>query len=392
MGYKKFRAKQLFTGTEMLNQDWVLVASQEGFIEDIIRYDAYDTDIEFFEEGIITPGFINCHCHLELSHLKGKIEEGSGMVDFILQIIGKRCSYKEFLQDAIKAADYEMENGGIVAVGDICNTTDTIAVKQQSKLYYHNFIEVSGFSPTIAKERYNQLVQVYEAFETTFPGQNSLVPHAPYSVSDKLFELVKKFSNNKILSIHNQESEAENPFLSNKTGDFLRLYQMLNIDISFFKPTGKTSLQSVLQHLKNNNTILVHNGYITDDDIKKIELINNTQQIQFWFCFCVLANRYIQNLLPHETLIQNCSNHVVIGTDSLASNHSLSMLHELQFLHQQYPNVSIEHLLKAATHNGAKALGVDNLFGNLIKQKKPGIMLLKNLDSIYNLLTLKHKI
>ncbi|MFY8128202.1 MAG: amidohydrolase, partial [Chitinophagaceae bacterium] len=257
MGYKKFRAKQLFTGAEMLDENWVLVAQADGTIEAVIPFDTNDTEVVFFEDGIITPGFINCHCHLELSHLKGVIEEGSGMVDFILQILGKRFSFKEHQQDAIKAADSFMEQNGIVAVGDICNTIDTLEVKKHSQLYYHNFIEVSGFSPLIAQERFDQLVKVYHCFEAEFPNQNSLVPHAPYSVSEKLFQLVQQFSANKILSIHNQECEDENPFFENKSGDFLRLYNTLNVDIDFFKPTKKTSLQSVLPYLQHNHTILV---------------------------------------------------------------------------------------------------------------------------------------
>jgi cytosine/adenosine deaminase-related metal-dependent hydrolase len=390
MAYKKFRANHLFTGTKMLNKDWVLVALEDGTIEDIIPFDEGESDVEFLEEGIITPGFVNCHCHLELSHLKGVIEEGSGMVDFILQILGKRFSYKEHLQDAIQAADKEMEQNGIVAVGDICNTTDSIPVKQTSNLYYHNFIEVSGFSPKIAVERFEQLVEVYNAFEAQFPNQNTLVPHAPYSVSNKLFELVQNFSKNKILSMHNQECADENAFFENKNGDFLRLYETLKVDISFFEPTGKSSLQSVLPYLQNNHSILVHNGYLTKEDLKKINQINSTQKTQFWICFCVLANRYIRNLIPQETLIQDCCNQVVIGTDSLASNHSLNILHELQYLHQVYPNVSMDILLKAATLNGAKALGIDDRMGSFTKNKKPGIMLIKNLEGIYNLLSLSH--
>lgn len=390
MGYKKFRAKQLFTGAEMLDENWVLVAQADGTIEAVIPFDTNDTEVVFFEDGIITPGFINCHCHLELSHLKGVIEEGSGMVDFILQILGKRFSFKEHQQDAIKAADSNMEQNGIVAVGDICNTIDTLEVKKHSQLYYHNFIEVSGFSPLIAQERFDQLVKVYHCFEAEFPNQNSLVPHAPYSVSEKLFQLVLQFSANKILSIHNQECEDENPFFENKSGDFLRLYNILKVDIDFFKPTKKTSLQSVLPYLQENSTILVHNGYITKDDIQKIKHLNSVQETQFWMCFCVLANRYIRNLIPHETLIHHCSNNLVIGTDSLASNHSLSILNELQALQQLYPNVSLEIFLKAATLNGAKALGIDDRMGTFTKNQKPGIMLLKNLDSIFNLLILNH--
>ena len=101
--------------------------------------------LEIFE-GILTPGFINCHCHLELSHLKNVVERGTGLVDFLIKVISNRSAVKEKIEEAIVNADNEMYENGIVAVGDICNSTDTIFQKQKSKIEYRNFVEVLGFN------------------------------------------------------------------------------------------------------------------------------------------------------------------------------------------------------------------------------------------------------
>ncbi len=83
-------------------------------------------------DGLISPGFTNCHCHLELSHLKGLIPEGTGLVDFVFSVVTKRNTTEELIQQAIKDAENEMINNGIVAVGDICNNADTLLQKEDS--------------------------------------------------------------------------------------------------------------------------------------------------------------------------------------------------------------------------------------------------------------------
>ena len=82
---------------------------------------------------MIVPGFINCHCHLELSHLKGRIPEKQGLVDFVFSVsMGRRSDPAEVQAEPIQEAEEEMLNAGIVAVGDICNTADT-AFRQNGK-------------------------------------------------------------------------------------------------------------------------------------------------------------------------------------------------------------------------------------------------------------------
>ncbi|MFY7963653.1 MAG: amidohydrolase family protein [Chitinophagaceae bacterium] len=374
MPFLKFQADNIFTGTEMLDSNKVLVTNEAGIIEDII--DEKDAGIDIQKhQGTISPGFINCHCHLELSHLIGLIPEHTGMVDFILNILQKRASPEELIQDAIEQAEDEMIKNGIVAVGDICNTTNTIHQKKKGNLYYHNFIETSGFIPEFAQHRFDTGLEVYKEFSNHFPNNSTLVPHAPYSVSSELFELISNASQNKISTIHNQESEEENEFFEKGTGDFQRLYKTLGIDISHFKHTQKSSLMSVLSQLtKTSTNILVHNTFTSKNDI---EILNSiSAKTQFYFCLCVLANRYITNCFPNEVLFEQNLDNIVLGTDSLASNLTLNLLAEIKELRYNYPFLSASNLLQFATLNGAIALGIENKYGSLKKGKQPGIILI----------------
>src|SRR5690606_36478124 len=98
----------------------------------------------------------------------------------------------------------------------------------------------------------------------------SIVPHAPYSVSDDLFQILKQYADNhyNLITIHNQETEQENMFVRNKEGDFIDFYRFLNQDISYFKPQNRSSLQGILPLLSEKQKIMfVHNTYTDESDI-----------------------------------------------------------------------------------------------------------------------------
>ncbi len=375
--YLKFKADNIFDGTTLLDSNKVLIVNKDKTIEAIVDKKDAGEDMQQYK-GIISPGFINCHCHLELSHLKNAIPKHTGMVDFILNIFNKRNADREKIEAAIEQAENEMIENGIVAVGDICNTTHTIKQKQKQKLYYHNFIEISGFVPATAQPRFNAGLQVYNEFEKHLPNiKNTVVPHAPYSVSKNLFQLINLHSKNKITTIHNQESIDEINFFKDKTGDFLRLYKTLGIDISFFNGYYNSTLNYFIDNMHNNsNCILVHNTFTQNYDIEIIQ--KQPPATQFYLCLCVIANEYINNVSPNlQTLFNNIQN-IVVGTDSLASNTNLNILQELQAIAASCGNISKETLLQCATINGAKALGIDKHFGSFEKGKKSGVILIED--------------
>lgn len=328
--------------------------------------------------GVICPGFINAHCHVELSHLKDKITNGEGLVSFIQNVQLHRNATQQEIEAAALAADEAMYNNGIVAVGDISNSNITVALKANSKLYYHTFVEAFGFIPQKAEEVFERSLQLVSEFN---PQPCSVTPHAPYSVSKELFKLIKRYadSNKNLLSMHNQECEDENKFFRYKLGRFNDLYAHFGMDISFFKPQARNSLQSVLPLLSSKRDILlVHN---TCTNLKDIYFLKRFDHKIHW-CFCPNANIYIEGTLPKIDLFIDQGFNITLGTDSLASNFKLCILSEMATLQKHFPSLSLARLLEWGTINGAKFLGIDGKMGSLEAGKTPGLNLITGLDNL----------
>ncbi len=380
MSYRKFTADFLFTGNDILNNTHVLITKTNGEILSVVNKTEAGNDVEVFK-GIITPGFVNAHCHLELSHMKGLIPEKTGLVDFVYKIVTGRHFFEEEILSAINKAEADMLQNGIVAAGDICNNLLTAPVKQKANIAYYNFIETSGWLPALAKSRFERSKILYDEF-IKISNDTSIVPHAPYSVSDDLWQNIIPFFENKTVSIHNQETAHEDEFFFNGTGDLVRMYEMMKIDNSFFVPAKKSSLQSCFQKLqKAASIIFVHNTFTNQADIEFV-LNNKKADQQIFFCLCPNANLYIENTLPPvEMLLKNNCN-IILGSDSLASNHQLNILEEIKTLNQYLPHLSLNEMLRWATLNGAKALQMDNILGSFESGKKPGIVLIENIDKL----------
>ena len=329
-------------------------------------------------EGILCPGFINTHCHLELSHLEKKIEKDTGLVPFIKNIQQFRGAGNDQIYDAALKADKTMHQNGIVAVGDIVNTNITIPIKAESKLYYHSFVETFGFSPANAADIFNKALNLLEEFK---PQPASVTPHAPYSVSKELFKLIQKYSETgkNLISMHNQECDDENKFYRYKLGSFNDLYSYFGIDISYFKPQARNSLQSVIPLLTNKQDILlVHN---TCTNLKDIYFMKRFDR-KIHFCFCPNANLYIENKLPKIELFIGQGYNITLGTDSLASNAKLCILSEMQTIQHKFPAISTAMLVEWGTINGANYLGIDDDKGTLEPGKTPGLNLISGLNGL----------
>lgn len=383
MRYLKFRADQLFDGYRMHGNDVVLLMTSTGIVEEVVPLAAAGDDIAY-HPGILSPGFINCHCHLELSHMKNRIPEKEGLVSFVSRVIRDRHLPENEILAAIEEAENEMVQNGIMAVGDICNNTLSLPQKIKGNIRYHNFIEASGFEPALARQRFQQAVDIYREYAAQYPAASSLVPHAPYSVSEELWQKIIHFPGNGLMTIHNQESLPENELFLYRQGEFLTLYERMNMDTSFFRSSGKSSLQTYLpKFLPHQTLILVHNVHTAWEDV--LFAVHTGRTIRW--CLCPNANLYITGLLPDVELLIKEDQPIVLGTDSLASNHQLSILAEMQTIRQHFPSVSGEQLFGWATINGAKALQLDAALGSFEKGKQPGVALSNNeLSSVQRLL------
>lgn len=372
---QKFTADYIHDGRKLV-KDHALIVDDEGRILEMLPVNEAGEEIQYFP-GLLCPGFVNTHCHFELSHLKNLFPTHTGLTDFLITVIQHRNDFSSsIIKEAAEKAEQEMLKNGIVAVGDISNNTDSLEIKQNKNLYYHTFVESIGLADADASNRMEYAQKVYKCFKEN-DLRASIVPHAPYSVSRSLFEMINDFGKDKLISIHNQESEAENLLYKGKDSDLYRLYQTLHLDHSSFQPTGRSSLQSWLPIFTNKQPIiLVHNTFISESDI---QFALQTDHSLYW-CLCPKANLYIENKLPPVNLLVKNNAAITLGTDSLASNNSLSILEEMKTLQHHFPKINTENLIQWATLNGAKALNYNNELGSFEKGKKPGIIWIKNMD------------
>lgn len=374
---RKFKANRLFNGSAFAPKDSVLITTAMGKILDIVpEVDAGD-QIEILA-GTLCPGFVNVHCHIELSHMLNMIPEHTGLVNFVQQVIQKRAALPELKQEAMRIAEAQLYNSGTVAIGDICNSADSIELKQKSKLYWKNFIEITGFVDSFAVNRMAEMEAIKKSF-TSKGLPAGIVPHAPYSVSKTLFGQINDATVGEIISIHNQETAAENELYETKTGAFIQFYNLLGIDVSNFSPTGKSSIKSWLPYFtKDQRIISVHNTCTSRNDLHNLSV---SQKENITFCICPNANLYIENRLPEIPVFLAEKLNIVIGTDSLASNHTLNMYEEIKTIQKYFPGIAEENILRWATFGGASALGVADQFGNFEKGKQPAVVILQHGES-----------
>jgi cytosine/adenosine deaminase-related metal-dependent hydrolase len=379
--YQKFQATQLFNGNELLDgADLVLITKQDGTVDGIAPLSEAGEDIQI-HEGILSPGFVNAHCHLELSHMKGMIPAKTGLQEFVKQIVSLRQVDPEVIQEAIASAEAEMVSNGIVAVGDISNTLDTLDQKAKHNLAYYSFVELYDLDPTRAHDKIIAGIEIQKQFQEHCV-RASIVPHAPYSVTHRLWTLLSEHFETHTISIHNQETPGENEFFESKTGPFLGMYERTKVALDFFEPTGKTSLQSILPVFKKaHHGILVHNSFTSTEDIQAVhaEMSN-----AFW-CLCPNANQYIEQTMPPIELLRNNNATIVVGTDSYASNWSLNIVDELKTIQQHQANIPLSEMLQWATINGARALQMNKHLGSFDKGKKPGVVLITGVDDLNRL-------
>jgi len=329
-------------------------------------------------KGIITPGFVNSHCHLELSHLKGAIPKGTGLVPFLQQVISLRTAEERRIQKAMADADKQLYNNGIVAVGDHANTGISAGIKSASRIHYHTFVEVLGFEPQLAEQKLAEAISIAQLFGSM---STSITAHAPYSVSKELFKLLNEeaLRRKMPLSVHNQESEDENRLFRYKNGQFLDFYRALGKDIADFKAQARNSLQTFMPYLSPATPVLlVHNTYTSSKDIFFVE----RQGRDVTWCFCPNANRYIEGTLPKIKNFIHYRHKITLGTDSLASNDRLCILSELKTIHQHFPEFALTETIKWATINGAQFLGIAETYGSLEKGKTPGLNLLTHTNGL----------
>ncbi len=376
---RRLSAHYLFDGFSWIKYG-ILEIDASGFIIDIRDPGGEmheESSMEFYP-GLLVPGFVNSHCHLELSYLKDKMSRGKGLPSFIYDVTAQRnnATLQKKL-DAAQKADRKMYNEGIVAVGDISNESFCLPIKKESRVHYHSFIEVIGLDDNCV-EKMQSFKEIHRAYrEEGMPV--SYAAHAPYSIHPELWKLLLEHLEKDVpFSMHNQETAEENQLFKKGEGALKVLLEQMGFSTGmFFKTQYSSSLHAMLPYLdKIGNLLLVHNTYTGEKDLQYILQQNNS----CYFAFCPESNLFIEHALPDISTFRKATGHICIGTDSYASSPSLSMLEQLKIIAEHFPGIPLDELIRWSSINGARALGIDDRFGRFEKGKSPGIVWIDHVD------------
>lgn len=367
---RKITSDWIHDGKEGFVRDHCILVDESGVVAGFRKLDENERRECVYYPGMLVPGFINAHCHLELSHLRGKFESGTGLISFLKSVVAYRETELDEVLRAISDADSEMQRQGIVAVGDISNKADTLETKRRSPIHYHTFVEAFDFlQEGLADNMFEQYRTVYDEFEGM---PRSLVPHAPYSVSKRLFGMIRDFGagTSGIQSIHNQESPDEDQLFLTGGGAYRRFWESFGFSMESFKAFGNDAVAYVTGQMGPGQRLLcIHNTCMDGDQIERMMAWNPEVR----FVSCPNANLFIENRLPDYRTFVDRNARIALGTDSLSSNWRLSILSEMQTVLRYNSWLPLEEVLKWACHHGAVALKLENKLGSFEQGKRPGV-------------------
>lgn len=381
---KRVAAPFLFTlqgGYEPINNGFVEF-EDDGRIINVGKSDDFASETVVLD-GAIVPGFVNAHCHVELSYMKGMFRKGTGMAGFIDQINALRDTKPK----AEKIADirYWMEalwNQGVSAMADISNCDDSFEIKSHSPLYTRTFLEVFG---TESKDCAGVMASVLELNKKAYKyGLDAApTPHACYTMSP---ELMSSSSSEALkagyLSFHSEETEQEEQML--KTGSGAMYDNRKKAGMSVPPVLGKSSLLYFIDRLEkvhpapfNEHILLVHEVCMDQEGIDSVK----AKMSNAFVALCPLSNIYIHNALPPVGLMRKNGLKLTVGTDSLSSNEELNIVKELYCLQENFPDVPLGEMLSWACLNGAEFLNKEEDLGSIRPEKKPGLVFIDHLGA-----------
>jgi len=336
--------------------------------------------VEDFGQAAILPGFVNCHSHLELTAMRGALDDVE--YDFrssLLRIQSLRSAMTDAdVEAAAIAGAREGAAAGVTCFGDIgrnggagLNALKTVGLRGI-------LFQETDFSPDnrTAEEDFAKLGSRFEDLkkEETELVRVGLSPHSTYTVSSRLFELIAQYSilNRIPLTIHTAEARDEMALLTRGDGFFTEVYERFGLDWQSPRCTPIEYLERL--GVLSARPLLAHCTKVSDADIARIAA--NEASI----AHCSKSNaKFGHGYAPFEKIL-DAGISVGLGSDSVASNNVCDLLEEARFAALAARNrpestrfISASEALEAASLGGAKAMGIDRLIGSLEPGKQVDI-------------------
>ena len=379
---KRVAAKYLYplTAAEPIRNGFVEYDDDGTILQTGVCADPAEEDV--FLDGAVIPGFVNAHCHIELSYMWKLFRKGTGMAGFIDQINALRdtASLEDKLADIQTWMD-RLWQRGVTAMADISNGADSFAIKAASPMYTRTFLEVFGTEPQDCAAVIRDVKALQE--QALACGLDAApTPHACYTMSPELLTAASAEGlRSGYLSYHSEETPEEDEMIRSGSGPMWE--NRKRAGMSTPPVTGTSSLQYFLERLQqvhaapfDEHILLVHEVCMDQEGIDAVKAALNHPFI----ALCPLSNLFIHNALPPVELLRSNGMKLTIGTDSLSSNDDLDPVAELFCLQENFPQVPLGEMLGWACRNGAEFLGKEAVFGTLEPGKRPGLVLIDHLS------------
>ena len=357
-----FRAKYVILNDRTIIEDGAVVLCGSK-IGEVGRYteirDLYPAKVVDLGSAVIMPGLVNTHTHLELTHHKNLVNHYARFTDWLFQIVTKsNCDDHRQVNQAISDGIQLSLAVGATTIGNIQSSEKGLETLKYSQIRKVVFLETLGLSSHVFSDESERINKRLKSLRNDDLFTIAVTPHAPYSTSAKLYQYCADIArlNRLHLSTHIAETEAEIEFLQHGTGEFTELLNMLGISLDVWDPPEVTPIIYLRkQGVLDLQPLLAHCNYLTDKDIDILSKSGSS------VAFCPRSHKYFHHANHPIMRLLSAGVNVSIGTDSLASNWSLSMLDELKFLANNYEELSSETLISLLTINGTKSLKLKNI-------------------------------
>ncbi len=326
--------------------------------------DQSDTNPEIIDLGqaALLPGFVNAHAHLELTAAADHVKQHSQFTDWLREVVHTTSSWTgEDFDSSLRSGIKHCLVSGTTAVGDIGHMARDLKAYIESGMRVRLFNEVIGFDPYATGETFESLMARIRQCPSGKMLQVGIAPHTPYTVSEKLIRKCIELAheNDWLLCIHLAETPAELEFLRKGTGQIRHFREEFGMPAQW-EPPGVSPVR-YLHHLGlfGKSTVLIHCNYVSEEDFDILASSGST------VVFCPRSHRYFAHQdHPFIKMLDHGIN-IALGTDSLISSPTLSVLDEMKFLRHTFPELEPTTILQMATVNGLMALRFSPDIGKL---------------------------
>jgi cytosine/adenosine deaminase-related metal-dependent hydrolase len=318
-------------------------------------------EIRTFEGRAILPGLVNAHCHLELTGLEGKLKAGNAFPDWVRTLQGATSEFKP--EDYRKAAEdgiRRLLEGGATTVVDVGNSGQAAVALSAGAIRSFACVEVLGLDPAQADERFERFRALAESVKPSERFRPGLAPHAPYSNSPELMRRAQAYQKEHGLpvTLHVAESREEAELFATATGPLQEFCR------GIFPGAPRHNSLSPVRWLESegllpDGALVVHCNYLSDADIEILA------RRQVTVVHCPSSHAYFGHKAFPFLKLRAAGVPVCLGTDSLASGNSLSMLEQMRLFTEKHPELMMEEVLAMCTTVPAEALGLGQEIGRL---------------------------